>query len=29
LIRGAALLGLIGLTLAWGLNWPIMKFSLR
>jgi drug/metabolite transporter (DMT)-like permease len=29
LIRGAALLGLVGLTLAWGLNWPIMKFSLR
>jgi drug/metabolite transporter (DMT)-like permease len=29
LLRGAALLGLIGLTLAWGLNWPIMKFSLR
>ncbi len=29
MIRGAALLGLIGLTLAWGLNWPIMKFSLR
>jgi drug/metabolite transporter (DMT)-like permease len=29
LIRGAALLGLAGLTLAWGLNWPIMKFSLR
>ncbi len=29
MIRGAALAGLIGLTLAWGLNWPIMKFSLR
>jgi len=29
LLRGAALAGLIGLTLAWGLNWPIMKFSLR
>ena len=29
MIRGAALLGLAGLTLAWGLNWPIMKFSLR
>lgn len=29
MLRGAALLGLIGLTLAWGLNWPIMKFSLR
>jgi len=28
-IRGAALAGLVGLTLAWGLNWPIMKFSLR
>jgi drug/metabolite transporter (DMT)-like permease len=28
-VRGAALAGLIGLTLAWGLNWPIMKFSLR
>ncbi len=29
IIRGAALAGLVGLTLAWGLNWPIMKFSLR
>lgn len=29
MVRGAALFGLIGLTLAWGLNWPIMKFSLR
>ena len=29
MIRGTALLGLAGLTLAWGLNWPIMKFSLR
>ncbi len=29
MLRGAALAGLIGLTLAWGLNWPIMKFSLR
>ncbi len=29
MVRGAALVGLIGLTLAWGLNWPIMKFSLR
>lgn len=29
MLRGAALLGLVGLTLAWGLNWPIMKFSLR
>jgi len=29
LLRGAALAGLVGLTLAWGLNWPIMKFSLR
>lgn len=29
MIRGAALVGLIGLTLAWGVNWPIMKFSLR
>jgi drug/metabolite transporter (DMT)-like permease len=28
-LRGAALAGLVGLTLAWGLNWPIMKFSLR
>jgi drug/metabolite transporter (DMT)-like permease len=28
-VRGAALVGLVGLTLAWGLNWPIMKFSLR
>jgi len=28
-LRGAALVGLVGLTLAWGLNWPIMKFSLR
>lgn len=29
MIRGAALAGLIGVTLVWGLNWPIMKFSLR
>lgn len=29
MLRGAALAGLVGLTLAWGLNWPIMKFSLR
>lgn len=29
MLRSAALAGLIGLTLAWGLNWPIMKFSLR
>jgi drug/metabolite transporter (DMT)-like permease len=29
LLRGAALASLVGLTLAWGLNWPIMKFSLR
>ena len=29
MVRGAALVGLIGLTLAWGLNWPMMKFSLR
>ena len=29
MLRGAALAGLVGLTLAWGLNWPLMKFSLR
>jgi drug/metabolite transporter (DMT)-like permease len=28
-LRGAALAGLVGVTLVWGLNWPIMKFSLR
>lgn len=25
----AQLVGLVGLTLVWGLNWPLMKFSLR
>ncbi len=29
MIRGRALLGLTALTLIWGVNWPIMKFSLR
>ncbi|MGE5336309.1 MAG: DMT family transporter [Gemmatimonadota bacterium] len=29
MIRGRALLGLIALTMIWGVNWPIMKFSLR
>jgi drug/metabolite transporter (DMT)-like permease len=29
LIRGRALVGLLALTLIWGVNWPIMKFSLR
>jgi drug/metabolite transporter (DMT)-like permease len=28
-IRGKALVGLVLLTLLWGVNWPIMKFSLR
>jgi drug/metabolite transporter (DMT)-like permease len=29
MITRAALVGLVGVTLMWGLNWPIMKFSLR
>lgn len=29
MIRGRALIGLLALTLMWGVNWPIMKFSLR
>jgi len=29
LIRGRSLVGLLALTLMWGVNWPIMKFSLR
>jgi drug/metabolite transporter (DMT)-like permease len=29
LIARAQLAGLVGLTLIWGLNWPLMKFSLR
>jgi drug/metabolite transporter (DMT)-like permease len=28
-LRGRALAGLVFVTLIWGLNWPIMKFSLR
>ena len=28
-LRGGALVGLVALTLMWGLNWPLMKFSLR
>lgn len=28
-VRGHALIGLAALTLMWGLNWPLMKFSLR
>jgi drug/metabolite transporter (DMT)-like permease len=28
-LRGRALIGLAALTLMWGLNWPLMKFSLR
>jgi drug/metabolite transporter (DMT)-like permease len=28
-IRRSALIGLAALTLMWGLNWPLMKFSLR
>ena len=29
MITRAQLAGLVGLTLVWGLNWPLMKFSLR
>jgi drug/metabolite transporter (DMT)-like permease len=29
MLKRSALLGLIALTLMWGVNWPIMKFSLR
>ena len=29
MIARAQLAGLVGLTLVWGLNWPLMKFSLR
>jgi len=29
LIARAQIVGLVGLTLVWGLNWPLMKFSLR
>lgn len=29
MIRGRALVGLVALTLMWGINWPMMKFSLR
>jgi len=28
-LRSGALIGLAALTLMWGLNWPLMKFSLR
>jgi drug/metabolite transporter (DMT)-like permease len=28
-LRSGALIGLVALTLMWGLNWPLMKFSLR
>jgi drug/metabolite transporter (DMT)-like permease len=28
-LRGRALFGLVAITLMWGLNWPLMKFSLR
>jgi drug/metabolite transporter (DMT)-like permease len=28
-LRGRALLGLVAITLMWGFNWPLMKFSLR
>jgi drug/metabolite transporter (DMT)-like permease len=28
-LSGRALLGLVALTLMWGFNWPLMKFSLR
>lgn len=28
-LRGRALIGLIAITLMWGFNWPLMKFSLR
>ena len=29
MIARAQIAGLVGLTLVWGLNWPLMKFSLR
>ncbi len=29
MLQGRALVALIALTLMWGLNWPVMKFSLR
>ncbi|HSQ73633.1 MAG TPA: DMT family transporter [Rubrivivax sp.] len=29
MIARAQIVGLVGLTLVWGLNWPLMKFSLR
>ena len=29
MLRGRALVALAALTLMWGLNWPVMKFSLR
>lgn len=29
MLRGRLLVGLIALTLMWGINWPVMKFSLR
>jgi drug/metabolite transporter (DMT)-like permease len=28
-LRGRVILGLVAITLMWGLNWPLMKFSLR
>ncbi|HTN49126.1 MAG TPA: DMT family transporter [Burkholderiaceae bacterium] len=28
-LRGRALFGLVAITLIWGVNWPLMKFSLR
>jgi drug/metabolite transporter (DMT)-like permease len=28
-LRSPALVGLVAITLMWGLNWPLMKFSLR
>jgi drug/metabolite transporter (DMT)-like permease len=28
-LRGGALVGLMAITLMWGFNWPLMKFSLR
>ncbi len=29
MLQGRALVALVALTLMWGLNWPVMKFSLR
>ena len=29
IVSRAQVVGLVGLTLVWGLNWPLMKFSLR